>query len=116
LKDGKRVKWIIKIPRPRIYASQYKIPPVPPIPPLMRGAERVVVTYINDYTVLAIVHPPGAKLRITAYGSGLVRIGDTVITTKPEGTQTIVRGSKLGVTLIRVQPETVIYITVEILH
>jgi len=113
LKGGKRVKWIIKIPRPRIYASQYRIPAVAP---LFRSSERVVVTYINDYTILAIVHPPGAKLRITAYGSGLVRIGDTVITTKPEGTQTIVRGSKLGVTLIRVQPETVIYITVEILH
>jgi hypothetical protein len=107
------MKWIIKIPRPRIYASQYRIPAVAP---LFRSSERVVVTYINDYTVLAIVHPPGAKLRITAYGSGLVRIGNTVIITKPEGTQAIVRGSRLGVTLIRVQPETVIYITVEILH
>ena len=107
------MKWIIKIPRPRIYASQYRIPAVAP---LFRSSERVVVTYINDYTVLAIVHPPGAKLRITAYGNGLVRIGNTVITTKPEGTQAIVRGSRLGVTLIRVQPETVIYITVEILH
>jgi len=107
------MKWIIKIPRPRIYASQYRIPAVAP---LFRSSERVVVTYINDYTVLAIVHPPSAKLRITAYGSGLVRIGDTVITTKPEGTQAIVRGNRLGVTLIRVQPETVIYITVEILY
>jgi len=86
LKGGKRVKWIIKIPRPRIYASQYKIPPVAP---LFRSSERVVVTYINDYTVLAIVHPPGVKLRITAYGIGTMRINNTVITTKPEGTQAI---------------------------
>jgi hypothetical protein len=107
------MKWIFGVPKPRVRASLYRIPATPP---LFRTAERVVEAFIKEKSTIAIIHPPRARLRVVVYGTGLIRVGDTVFSVEPSGTQTTIIGSRFGVTIIRAEPFDIMYIIVEVLR
>ena len=100
-----KFRIVIK-PRGKAASVPYILPAKTPV---WKANIAISDSFIDD-VVIAIIHKPNALLRVYTYGSGIVKVSDVTIKVEPFPTTRIVRGSRYGVTLIRVKPFEVIFI------